>query len=235
MGMYSDPKTKLLPNEAIIHAFKKLGVTDADDAIMELFSWGREDSVTEMEFIAVMLAMAGPNRSFKTRFNAIFQLCEFADHTYITKKEMTELVRAWISMRETLTIGDPYRASNQWNFSYAYTSSGAVPAPTRARKENRVKQLKTLHPEFKGTTPSEVLDEEAAKTTSAIFKEAKATDQIEKTELIDWASKGSKLAKDLMRLNLVFARAANMEEAKKEKGVKGVIKRLTMNIDTELK
>lgn len=248
---FINAKTRLLPNAALVHALRELGVDDdvGSHAVAELCDWGRSDALTQMEFVATMLALAGPTRTVEQRLAAIFTVCDFAEQQYLTRTEVNDMVRSLISMRETLTIGSPCEsararphlsavrararasrvasradaAAYEWNFSYAYTSDGVDPVPTRKRKNARAAALRKAHPEYAGLADlSSILDLEAAQLTAAIFNElGSGRDDghgnwfVSKQQVMQWAGKESETSKRLFRLNEVFAKAAERASEKK--------------------
>jgi hypothetical protein len=228
---HMDPKTRLLPNEAILDAFHELGwdestagVVGSREAFLELFHWGRADTVTDMEFAAVMLAVTGPTRSVEQRFEALYRALRFDDDDgdgdghALTRDEVRNLIYSLISIRETLTMGNTWTSSYDFNFTYAYDSKGVETASTVERKKNRVAKLIEDYPEYKGlTTLEEILKADAKRLATAFFEEANIKGKaLSKQELIAWAKKQgehpSKTAKEIMQLNTTFAKAALKKE-----------------------
>ena len=179
ISKHMDPKTRLLPNEAILAAFHELGWDASStgvgsrEAFLELFHWGRADTVTDMEFAAAMLAVTGPTRSVEQRFEALYRALRFDDSVALTRDEVRALIYSLISIRETLTMGNTWTSSYDFNFTYAYDSKGVETASTVERKKNRVAKLIEDYPEYKGlTTLEEILKADAKRLATAFFEEA---------------------------------------------------------------
>ena len=224
ISKHMDPKTRLLPNEAILAAFHELGWDASStgvgsrEAFLELFHWGRTDTVTDMEFAAVMLAVTGPTRTTEERFASLYRALRFDDSVALTRDEVRALIYSLISIRETLTMGNTWTSSYDFNFTYAYDPKGVETASTAERKKHRVAKLIKDYPEYRGlATLEEILKADAQRLATAFFEEANIKGEaLSKEEVIGWARKQSerpsKTAQEIMQLNTTFAKAALKKE-----------------------
>ena len=97
----------------------------------------------------------------------------FPGTPFLTRDEVRNLIYSLISIRETLTMGNTWTSSYDFNFTYAYDSKGVETASTVERKKNRVAKLIEDYPEYKGlTTLEEILKADAKRLATAFFEEA---------------------------------------------------------------